>query len=287
LNELDEKGFTNKVGNKGRELSEQGRAELQKGNVRERIEEVRARIAQLTSQVTFDPFDQTGLVVASAVTVPEERIEETKAVLAALEETPLKPIPVQVTSDDEVVELRVPSSITMDGVLINQGIAPNLICAGITEYVPRYTDRPGTEGGEILRYTDAISGESSSMDVVSLLIKADQTNISDIVSGSDSGLIVVDNREIPLTSYNNAREMVGAVRSELGGVVDIRRPREPGPFPYGGPGWGYASITYGGVGENVIGALVEKGIARSWETLQGHASISEFTSSIEWIEDSS
>lgn len=282
LSELDEKGLTEKVPGKGRRLTDKGRAELVRGNVSSRRERIRERIATLTSQVTFDPLENVGEVVTASATVHEGELDDALDALEQLDESPLKPVLVSIENqEDGTFRLDFPSSITLDGALLTHGIATDLKTAGLVEYSTNLNSQSdGTvttgNGGGIIRYVDAISGEGSTMDVVNLLIEAGRTNVFDIVQ-SGTGLLIVDNREFPLTRYHEAYDLSVATRDQLGGVLDLRRPRESGPFPAGEPGWDFASLTYSGMGEVAIALLAEIDVATNWTTLQELAPRSEFS----------
>lgn len=203
-----------------------------------------------------------------------------------LTETPLGPIRLAVdddvfaSADDEssdLVRLYAPSSITLDGVLLSRGINADLRTAGIVEYYagrdPDAFPHEGAfdldNGGAILRYADAISGEGSTVNVVSLLIEAGRIAVRPAFDDSDvPALFVVDNREYPLTRYDEAADLAIGVRERLG-VRDVRKPREDGPFPTEKPEWGFASMTYGTVGELVLSLLLADGYVESWATLSG------------------
>jgi hypothetical protein len=124
--------------------------------------------------------------------------------------------------------------------------------------------RPGDE--TVNRYIDTLSGEGSTMDVVSLLIEAGRTDV-DAVLAEEMGVLIVDNREFPLTRFAESEDLALATTANVGGVLDIRRPRESGPFPRGEPSWDFASLTYGGIGELSIALLAERSLVDSWETL--------------------
>lgn len=290
LANLDENGLTEKIAGKGRKLTDAGRSELQRGNVSGRLEQIRDRIATLTSQVTYDPVEDTGELIATATYVPKSALDDALKALAALPETPLGPLVVNVdrsppeTAPADTACIYAPSSITLDGVLLSRGIDSRLQTAGLAEYHPRPDagdvphdgdPNPGG-GGSILRYTDAISGTESTMDVVSLLVESGRTSVQRIVTGESPALLVVDNREFPLVRYEEARDLAGETRNRLGGVLDLRKPRESGPFPRDPPNWEFASLTYAAMGETVTALLAEEGYAESWETLFGLVPRSQF-----------
>jgi repressor of nif and glnA expression len=264
LSELDEENLTEKVTGKGRRLTPTGRTELERGDVSGRLERVRERIATLTSEVTYDPAEDGGEVVAGTGRVAAGDVDDAFDLLTALHESTIGPVPVAVVDDGPGVEIAVPSSITLDGVLLSRGINARLVTAGLVEY-----------DGSISRYIDAISGEGSTMDVVRLLVEADRTDV-DAVLHDREGVLIVDNREFPLTRFEEAKDLTTATRDRLGGVVTFRRPRESGPVPVGTQGWEFASLTYGGIGETAFALLYEHGLLAAWNSLGGLRPRTEF-----------
>lgn len=275
---LDDRGLTEKAGGKGRQLTDAGRDELERGGLSGRIERVSDRIADLTGRVTYDPETDSGDVVVGTVTVSRADRAALSDLIAAIDDSALGPL---VASVDQVerngraqLEVAVPSSVTIDGVLLSHGIESHPDTIGVVEYhqdpssVPYEAVEPAAHGGAIRRFTDVIGDERATVDLVSLLISAGETDVRSALDG-ETGLLVADNREFPLVHYDRARDLAVGTRDRLGGVLDLRRPREPGPFPWGEPGWTFASLTYGGPAECLIAACVEAGIAREWETLAG------------------
>jgi repressor of nif and glnA expression len=94
LSELDSIGFTEKVPGKGRRLTDSGRTELEQGNVSGRLEQIRARIATLTSRVSYDPIENTGTIVASCAFLDADDVDEARSLADRLESLPLGPLPV-------------------------------------------------------------------------------------------------------------------------------------------------------------------------------------------------
>lgn len=265
LSELDETGLTAKVPGKGRRLTDRGRTELDKGDISSRLKSVRERIATLTSQVTYDPTEDTGDVIACSVSLRSTDLPAVLDVLSVLSSSALGPVVAAPTVGDGQVTLRIPSSITLDGVLLSRGIDVELVTAGLVEYQP---PADAESDGTVVRYIDTLSGEGSTMDVVSLLVEAGRTDVSAALDGG-MGVLIVDNRTFPLTRFAEGEDLAVETTRRLGGVLDIRRPREDGPFPQGDPGWDFASLTYGGVGELAIAVLAERDLLTDWKTLVG------------------
>ncbi|WP_188877067.1 NrpR regulatory domain-containing protein [Halarchaeum nitratireducens] len=273
LADLDEAGLTEKVPGRGRRLTDRGRRELERGDVTGRLEQVRERIATLTDRVTYDPIEDVGTVVTSAVTVPGHRIDAALDRLRALDDSPLGPVRGAVEavdgdgdgdSNDDAVRFVFPSSITVEGVLLARGIPVDLQTAGLVEY---RADDGRERGGAVERYVDAISGTDSTVDVVTLLIEAGRTDVAAALDGA--GTLIVDNYEFPISRLGECLDLTAAMREHIGGVLDVRRPREDGPFPGPRPNFDFASLTYGGIGELAVALLVEGDHAASWRTLAG------------------
>lgn len=280
LADLDEAGLTEKAGGRGRQLTDAGRAELERGGVRGRVQHVRERLSDLTSRVTYDPHEDAGDLIVGTARVPASAGDDLEAVLTAIDNSTIGPLvaSIEPVADEtgDWVEVAVPSSVTIDGVLLSHGIDSHPATLGLVEYtqdpdpeeLPYDDPEPATDGGAIVRFTDVIGDERATLDLVSLLIEAQRTDVGAALGG-DTGLLVADNREIPLAKFDTATDLVYPTRDTLGGVVDLRRPRESGPFPWGPPGWTFASLTYAGAAECVLSRCVETGIAEDWNTLAG------------------
>ncbi|WP_044956937.1 NrpR regulatory domain-containing protein [Halarchaeum acidiphilum] len=269
LSELDEAGLTEKIPGRGRHLTEEGRRELERGDVTGRLNDVRERIATLTSQVTYDPADDIGDVVTVTATVDAAAVPDALERLEALEATPIGPVPTDIEETDEGdVRLFVPSSITLGGVLLMRGIQAPLQTGGLIQYDPTAAARDDDTGRDprVVRYVDAINGEGSSMDVVSLLVEAGRTDITSVLRGEESTLIA-DNRGFPILNLEETVDITAATVERLGGVMDIRRPRESSTLPQGRPNFDLASLTYAGAGELAVSLLFEDGLVEEWSSL--------------------
>jgi repressor of nif and glnA expression len=284
LSELDKAGLTEKVIGKGRRLTDAGRAELARGDISGRLEQIRERISTLTSKATYDPTEDVGELVVGAGRIAHEDLTEMFDLLSDLHRSAVGPVFIAVDAEgddgrasgvgsdvrddrgNDAIRLTFPSSITLESVLLSHGIDARLMTAGLVEY-----------NGKVCRYIDTISGENATIDVVSLLIDAGRTDVSSHLD-DEPGVLIVDNREFPLARFEETRDLSEATREQLGGVLDIRRPREPGPFPAGSPGWEFASLTYGGAAEQALALLSEYDLLVEWESLAGLRTRSAFES---------
>ncbi|WP_336037083.1 NrpR regulatory domain-containing protein [Halobacterium yunchengense] len=276
LSELDGLGLTEKVPGKGRRLTEQGRMELKQGDVDGRLEHIRARIATLTSRVSYDPIEDAGVLVASAAYLDAAAVDDALDVVERLDALPLGPVPVSLerSADNEPGDHRLlaASSITLDGVLLAHGVNADLATAGVLEYeLPEDGDAStGVErGGRITRYVDVINGEGSSIDVITLLVEAGRSDVSSLLDGGSGGLLIGDDRDFPMNRFEEARDLTAATRDALGGVFDFQRPREKDGTSAGSSAWAFGSVTYVGTGELVLSALAERDLTDHWETLYG------------------
>ncbi len=276
LSDLDDLGLTEKVPGQGRRLTPTGQAELKRGDVDTRLEELRARIATLTSRVSYDPIDDQGVLVASSAFLSRVRVEEALEIVERLGALPLGPSPIAIedSAADEPGDVRLvtASSITLDGVLLARGVDASISNSGVLEYEPTQTDEDDVLpdcGGRIVRYVDIINGEGSSIDVVSLLIEAGRTDVRTVLEDGDRGLLVGDSREFPLNRFEEARDLAVATQDSLGGALEFRRPREQERLPSGTSTWAFGAITYVGPGELLLAALAEYELIDHWETLYG------------------
>jgi repressor of nif and glnA expression len=284
LSELDERGLTRKVPGRGRRLTEAGRVELRQGNVTSRLARIRSRIAALASRTTHDPTGDPGTVISSVVYVDACDLPAARKVLGTLSDSSLGPLRVRITESKpgEPGDYRIvlPSSLTLKGVLLSAGIDAALEGAGLVDYRPA-TDHDPTDssipiedrGGAIERYVDVVNSDGASLDVVTLLIESGRTDVLGPLGGSErpadyrAGVAVVDSLTVPLPRLDDVRRLAVAHRRDLGGILDVRRPREPGPFPIERPDHESALVTFGGAGELALAALVERSVIDRWETL--------------------
>ena len=208
LRYLDEMGFTNKVGNHGRVLTDRGRSETDKALVEDRTGFIISKLERLAFRSTFDPETMTGDVAYNLSIVPEERLDEVRAafdsVIGAgygffsnyliLDRHP------QVPSGS--VGLVTACSITMDGVFQHHGIPVRVAYGGTL----RVRDRQATE------FVDLIGYRGSTIDPLALFISSGLTSIGSLVQ-SGTGIALANIRQVPGQAEGQVNDLIASLRS--------------------------------------------------------------------------
>lgn len=228
LRVLDEQGFTSRVSNQGRVLTNSGWGELERSLVNTRMRYGLARHESLAQQITFDPATSNGQVASTAVIFPAEQLtivlkRAAKACNSGLcvsnrgmlvrEGERLGSVVVQ----EGQVGLVTVSTSTIDGFLLSRGLLFRPIFGGIVEVAAW---RP-------YRFTDLVDFGRGSRDPVELLIRPGSTRINSIIERG-YGLLLADVREM----VGVARDRVIGLLSEiqgcgLGGVLMVGHVGQP------------------------------------------------------------
>lgn len=207
LRYLDDMGFTYKVGNHGRVLTERGRSETDKALVDDRAGFVISKLERLAYRSTFDPETLTGDVAYNLTIVPEERLEEVRrgfdAVIGAgcgffshyrvVDRHP------QISNGS--VGIMSVCSITMDGVFQHHGIPVRMAYGGTL----RVRDGTATE------FADLIGYRGTTIDPLALFISSGLTSIGSVV-GTGTGVALANIRQVPGTAEAQVAELVGAMQ---------------------------------------------------------------------------
>jgi repressor of nif and glnA expression len=244
---MDRSGFTEYIGKKGRRITDQGRQELSRARVVEKVGFLTSRIDQLTYEMTFDRRSLEGTVVVNLSYVRRENALEAcrlmKEVYAA--GYSMGTLAGLLTPNEQVGQLPVPEghiglvtvcSITLNGLLLAEGIPVTSRFGGLLEL----------EGRIPTRFVAIINYDGTSLDPLEIFIKSGMTDYTGAVAGG-YGLIGASFRDIPAAGRSAveslARELVPV---GLGGFMELGWPGQP---LYGVP-----------VNEGIIGAVVIGGL---------------------------
>lgn len=189
---LDEKGFTERIGYAGREITEKGLKELEKGLIYDQVDFIFAKFEDMIYKTTLNPQKAQGDVVVNTST-----FKYSKEVLNIIKEVFSKGIAVSPfvkisypKSDSEenhgYIKLDTICGTTIDGMLQKNGIP----------VVPQYGGLVKIEDYTPTRFTELIAYKKTSMTPLEAFTDREMTNVLQVVR-EGTGLIPANFRLIP------------------------------------------------------------------------------------------
>ncbi|MCX6694402.1 MAG: NrpR regulatory domain-containing protein [Methanomicrobiales archaeon] len=207
LSSLDEMGFTEKVGNLGRVLTQAGIEETESALVEDRIGFIISRLERLAFRSTFDPLSATGDVAYNLSIVPESDFEGAVQAFDAVAQagcgffSSYRVIQSDPRIPEGSVGLMTICSITMDGVFQRNGIPSRMAYGG----------RIRIEGGRPVEFVDLIGYRGTTVDPLQLFISAGLTSITSLVK-TRSGIGLANVREIPSAAEAQVCDLMEKMR---------------------------------------------------------------------------
>lgn len=204
LQYLDEKGFTRKVGNKGRVLTTEGFSEAEDALVEDRMGYVISRLEQLSFNVSFNPETLTGDIAYNLTFVPYDEIKKvTRAYDEVIDRGCNFFKGYSITDNDprlpqDTVGFISACSITMDGVLQNNGIGVDIVYGG----------RFRIADNKPVCFEDLIGYRGTTIDPLSLFINAGMTSLQSLIH-TGSGVALA-----------NVREVTVQAKGRVDGIID-------------------------------------------------------------------
>jgi|SRR5271157_929712 len=255
---LDERGFTRKHGYLGRVITAPGEDELKHALVGDRMGFVSNRIEDFEIKTTFNPKTDSGEAVVNICYINKDDYESAVGTLKKVVEAgyAISPRLKVVDEGQEILENDVPEgqmafaticSITIDGVLLKNGIPVNLKYGGIIRVKDNAVDR----------FTDIIDYSGTSINPMNVFVSRQMTSLLKIVENG-SGNALANVREIPMSARDKAIKIIDDLRNA--GVCGIfsgcerERPLLGVPIALGMCG----IASYSGI--NPFAALTEMGI---------------------------
>jgi HTH-type transcriptional regulator, global nitrogen regulator NrpRI len=207
LQYLDEMGFTEKVGNMGRILTDAGIAETDCALVGDRIGFIISKLERLAYRTTFDPESGTGDVAYNLSMVPKSQEEQ---LCGAFDEiiksgcgffNSYKILDSDPRVPPDSVGIITLCSISMDGVFQRNGIPVRMAWGG------RLLIENGVPGA----FLDLIGYRGTTIDPLQLFISAGLTSVRSLVR-TKSGVGLANVREVPGPAESRVKELIGAMQ---------------------------------------------------------------------------
>ena len=258
LQKLDQDGFTDNIGKKGRVITPKGISELKSAFIFEKVGFIASKIDTLAYKMNFSLKENAGSIILNLTTFHShflyKAFEEIKSVFQsgfcmgkyltiAYPGSTIGNIKI----DSDQVAIGTVCSVTLNGILLKNRIYTASRFGGVLEI----------SKGLPSRFTEIISYDSTSIDPLEIFIKGKMTNVLDVVR-TGNGRIGAGFREFPSIALQKVKKIKKRMDEiGLGGILMIGQPGQPLldiPVPDGRVGM----IVAGGL--NPIAAVEESGI---------------------------
>ncbi len=222
---LDERGFTERLGYDGRVITELGINELKNALVGDRVGFIINKIERLMYDTTFDLKTKHGSVIINVSIIDKNDFDKTMDILrhVILYGYPFSPYIKLIEegiiiSDIEILDGKIGiatmCSITIDGILLNNGIPVTPKYGGILEVKDK---KP-------MCFEDIIAYSGTTIDPMRIFILRKMTRVLDTVN-TGSGKLLANLREIPVAALSRAKEVLNyVVDARIGSIAEIGKP---------------------------------------------------------------
>ncbi|MCX8030402.1 MAG: NrpR regulatory domain-containing protein [Thermodesulfovibrionales bacterium] len=278
LKTLDEKGYTEICGRKGRKITDKGRDELKFSFVSSKVGFVISKIEALAYLTTLNLNSLEGDVILNISFFPEKNYKEAIKIMKPIFTSPfiMSDRLIIAKSGEMIGDISVPKgmigigtvcSVTINGIFLKSGIPITSRFGGVLE----------VENSSPKRFISLISYEGSSLDPLEIFISSKMTNVISAVKRK-SGRILASFREIPAVSLEEAKKLQTTMSAKgIHGILIIGSPNKP--LLEIDVGIDRAGVVIVG-GLNPIAAIHESGIptqSKAMSTLYDYSKLSKFT----------
>ena len=208
---LDEKGYTEKKGYSGRIITDLGREKLEKGLIYDQVDFIYSKFEEMIYLTDFLYMEQKGNVVVNTSTIYNE---ESINIMKEIFESGLSVSPyVNINEDKKTGEIEVTTicGTTIDGVLLNEGIATQ----------PQYGGLLKIENSQPVNFTEIISYKKTSVTPLDAFANSNLTSVLDVIT-KGSGIIPANFRLIPGIAKDKTLNIIHNLdKIGIGGVIGI------------------------------------------------------------------
>jgi hypothetical protein len=247
LLELDREGLTENLGKRGRRITDRGHKETAAARAYEKVGYLAARIDQMTYNMSFDLATQRGTVVVNASLVHHEQLRRACPLIRRVFDAGyamgrlLKLVAPgerigEVIVPDDCVGIGTVCSVTLNGVLLSQGIPTHNRFGGLLEM----------QGHQPTRFVELIHYEGTTLDPLEVFIASGMTDYTG-ATATGNGRIGASFREMPAESRDRVIMLKGELEKVgLGAILTV--------------GWPGQSLMEIPVGEGRLGVVVIGGL---------------------------
>lgn len=222
---LDEKGFTERIGYAGREITEKGLKELEKGLIYDQVDFAFSKFEGMIYKTSLDPKEGKGAVIVNTssfiydqkvVDIIKEVFSKGIAVSPYVKFHNNSPDEEKPSNDSEIM-LNTICGTTIDGMLLNAGIP----------VIPQYGGLVKVKDFIPKRFTELISYKETSMTPIEAFTAKEITSVLDVAK-EGTGLIPANFRIIPAAARDNAVDLFKQFQKiGISGLLKIGKSGEP------------------------------------------------------------
>lgn len=222
---LDERRLTKRLGYDGRIITERGINELKNALVGDRVGFTINKIERFILDTTFDLKTRQGCVIINTSIIDKNDFDITMETVKHVINNgyPFSPYINLIEEGTVASDIEIPKgkigiatmcSITIDGILLKNGIAVN----------PKYGGILKVEDKKPICFEDIIAYSGTTIDPMRIFISKKMTRVIDTVN-TDSGKLLANFREIPESALSEAKEVLSSlVDARIGGIAEIGEP---------------------------------------------------------------
>ena len=211
---LDEKGFTEKIGHKGRIITQEGKNELNNGLIFDQVDFAYSRFQERIYNISLDLSSANGLVIANISSVNQLDAKDT--IESVFEYGLAVSKNIMYTKSDDTEYIKTVCGTTIDGVFQKNGIISR----------PSYGGLVKVEDNTPLEFVEQIAYEKTSITPLEAFSGKGNTSILDVISSGD-GVIPANFRTIPMTKQKQAKQLLSQLNDiGIGGLIKMGKPGE-------------------------------------------------------------
>ena len=212
---LDERGLTEKVGYKGRKITDEGIEELKKGLIYDQVDFTYSHFQEKMYYVDLDPETGKGSVIVNISSINE--LDSTALINKMFEKGLSVSNRYHIYEHENKTYIETVCGTTIDGVLQHNGIISKLMYGGllkVEDYVP-------------INFTEQIAYSKTSITPLEAFTSSDNTSILDVVT-SGTGVIPANFRIIPAVKKEQTIKLLQKLNKiNINGVITIGEPGKP------------------------------------------------------------
>ena len=208
---LDEKGYTQRMGYSGRQITELGRKKLEKGLIYDQVDFIYSKFEEMIYLTNFNYINKTGDVVVNTSTIYDEKAfniikDVFKSGLCVSPYTNLK-----ADNNKDEIQIKTICGTTIDGILLNEGIPTIPLYGGlvkIEDYVPT-------------KFSELISYKKTSVTPLDAFVAPGMTSVIDVMNNG-CGTIPANFRLIPSVGRESCINIINKLEKiGIGGVIGV------------------------------------------------------------------